>query len=293
MLGIYIGKNKTFNVESTIEDCINFIEGSLYIDKDDRLYVYSDNEKRSSIKYEFFPIYDGKYKYINNNSNEKYFSKDAIVYDLENIINNIDDNKRKSIYSLQRNCTDNESLNPIITDSDNAFTQCIKSIISLKEYTLVQLSEKSHLSEAVIKGYYNVLNKIAFMRLDRFMIWIKTILKMSFKFVIKDNNDNIILTYDNDTEKYEYGILSYEDIINSKNDFMKKIIFIIMRMKSLNKSDLYNENTKEYTVNNLLILLNSDKPFSIQLFSRFIKLINYSYDIEVYEDGKSIFVYTE
>lgn len=294
MIGIYPGKTKTFIVEDCINNVNDFIEGHLYVDEDtDLLYIYSSKITRPNVEYGFFPIFDGKNKYVRTYCILKTY-KDVINQNLDNMISNVDDETKNKVDSLQRNCSDQDPLKPIISDSDNAFTQCIKSIIDIKKYTLSQLEELCSIDKSLIKNYYSVLNKISFMRLDRFNIWMKSILHMNFKLIVKDNNGNKLVTYDDNLNKFDTGIISYNDIVNNNNiDFMKKIIFIVMRMKSITKSQLSSGDMKDYTVNNLLILLNSNKQFSIQLFSRFIKMIDYSYNIEIYDKDKLIFIYSE
>jgi hypothetical protein len=308
MLGIVPGVDQTFIVEGTIQDTTEFIHGRLYVDdQDDRLYMcLLGPSKRISAETGFFPVFDGKFKYSGKFANEKYFSKDARSFDLGEMIEKVDEATRNEVETTQKHCSDNEPLEPCIRESDNAFTQCVKKVIEQKGYTLTQLSEMSLMSDKMIKNKYTVLNKISFMRLDQFEIWIKSIFHMNFVVTVKDAEGKFLVKYKtNGSDTFETNSPEKSNVpimvitTNEEIDFMKKLIHIMMYVKDITKAQLHDEEDKADSaikVNNLLVLLNGTnpiKPFSAQLFSRFIKMVGYSYTIDILEDGQEIFTYME
>ena len=291
MIGIIPGNIKTFIVEGYLDDKLE--EDKLYADKkDNRIYLYSTKENRSSPATGYFPIWDGKKKFITQFSNEKYLDKDVVIADINGLSNNINSSIADKVKLQLRKAGDEDLLRPLISDEDNMFTQCIKGVLNQKEYTISDLIEISRLSEKLVTNYYIGLNKISFMRLEKWNIWVSTLLRIKYNLIIY-KEDKKLLTYTYPDEKFDTGIIKYDSIINGKDDSFKKIIKIIMVMENINKDNLKNEEIDEYTVNNMLTTLKSNKPFSAQLFSRFIKLADLSYEINMIDKEKLLFQYQE
>ena len=120
-----------------------------------------------------------------------------------------------------------------------------------------------------------------------------SILHKAFTFgVYKD--DALVVQYDYPQNKYSVSDASCQEILSSKDDFLKKLIKITMVKTNLNKSDLRSDTTDEYTINNLMTSLNGNKPLSAQLFSRFMDMANYSYLITILnEDGSVLFTFKD
>src|SRR5699024_11353689 len=111
------------------------------------------------------------------------------------------------------------------------------------------------------------LSKITLMRMDKWLIWMNSILHKAFTFgVYKD--DALVVQYDYPQNRYSVSDVSCQEILSSQDDFLKKLIKITMMKTNLNKSDLRSDTTDEYTINNLMTSLNGNKPLSAQLFSR-------------------------
>ena len=292
MIGIIPASSKTFEVYGMFNQTTP-IEGKLYVDPDNgRVYVFSLNEKRSSPTTGFFPIWDGINKHISKFSNEKYLDKDVIKTDLATLVSGIDADTANKVLYLQRRAESNEILMPQINESDNMFTQCIKGVFGTKQLTFIDLMDLSGFDEKLITGYYSALTKIAFMRLERWAIWIDMIFRLDFSIIVS-KEEKRLLSYTHSTNKFDTGIVNYDNITKTKDDFLKKIVKIIMIMEAISKDNLRSDQVDDYTINNMMIILNTNKVLSSQLFSRFITMANLSYSVTLYEEGKSIFEYSE
>lgn len=292
MIGIIPGGSKTFVVIGMIGDS-SPEEGKLYTDPEtNRIYMYSLSEKRSNPTTGFFPIWDGVNKYVSKFSNAKYMDKDVIKTDLASLASGIDNDVANKILYLQRRAENNEILLPQIKPSDNMFTQCIKGVFSVKQLTFVDLMDLSGIDEKLIVSYYSALTKIAFMRLERWNIWIDLIFHLDFSITVQ-KEEKKLLTFRHSINKFDTGIVNYDNIAKTKDDFLKKIVKIIMIMEGISKDNLRSDQVDDYTINNMMIILNTNKTLSSQLFSRFISMAKLSYNVTLYEDGKPIFEYTE
>jgi hypothetical protein len=294
MIGMIPCASKTFIVEDKIGST-NLIEGRLYFDTDGRLFLYSTKERRSNPNTQYFPIWDGNNKYITQFSNFKYMDKDVIITDIDSLSSSINNNMAKDILYKQRLVKNDEYLDPKISDNDNTFTQCIKRIISIKQITLCDLIDMSSpiLEEGVVNNYYSSLNKITFMRYDKWCVWLDVILHLRYLLNIY-KKDKKLLLYKYPENVFDTGNVKYDSAINLKSDPFKNIVKIILIMENINKSILKSEEVDDYTINNLFTTLNNKKPLSSQLFDRFIRISGLSYDIVFYElEGGMIFTYSK
>lgn len=294
MIGIIPSISKTFIVESMFGDQ-PFEEGKLYVDpKTKRVYMYSLIETRSNPKTGYFPIWDGKKYHISKFSNEKYLDRDVTKTDIILLGSNISKNIADNILYHQRKSNNNAILQPQLSDDDNMFTQCIKGILNVKKLTLVDLVDMSSpkLSEKTISNYYSALTKIAFMRLDKWNVWINVILHLKYTIIVY-KDDRKLLSYEHPREIFDTGIVKYDNIIKTKDDPFKKIIKILMIMENINKNSLRSKEVDDYTINNMITTLNSDKALSAQLFSRFIRMANLSYYTKIFDKDELIFEYHE
>lgn len=294
MIGIIPSTNKTFVVEGMFGDK-PFEEGKLYVDPESkRVYMYSLKEKRSNPNTGYFPIWDGSKTYISKFSNEKYLDKDVTKTDIASLGASINKDVANNILYQQRRSDNDDILQPQLMDGDNMFTQCIKGILNVKKLTMVDLVDMSNprLSEKIISNYYSALTKITFMRLDKWNIWIDVILHLNYT-VIVYKDDKKLLSYEYPKDKFDAGIVKYDNITKTKDDPFKKIIKILMIMENINKNSLRSKEVDDYTINNMLTTLNSNKSLSSQLFSRFIRMANLSYDVKIFEKDKLIFEYHE
>jgi len=292
LIGVIPSTNKTYEVEGYF-DSDNLVEGKLYISPDNRLYVYSLTETRSSPKYSYFPIWDGSKKYTTPFSNTKYLA-DVTLTDVTLMCSKIDKQIADSVLYQQRRCDNDDILEPLFTDGDNMFTQCVKGVLNAKKYTLIDLVDMStpKLSEKAIWNYYTALTKISFMRLDKWNIWVDNILHVNYNVIVtKDSRKLLSFHYPKNT--FDTGIVKYDNIIDTKDDPFKKIIKILMVMENINKNDLRSKEIDDYTINNMLTILNSSRSLSAQLFSRFIRMAGLSYEVNVFEKDNLIFEYKE
>ena len=102
------------------------------------------------------------------------------------------------------------------------------------------------------------------------------------------------MSYKYPEDKFDTGIVKYNDIAKSSDDPFKRIIKILMVMENINKSSLKSDNVDDYTVNNMVTTINGKKPLSAQLFSRFISMAKLSYSMTIYDRyDKFIFEYKE
>lgn len=291
MIGIIPSVSKTYEVGGFI-DKDKYVEGKLYVDSDGRLYMFSSKCRRPSPDTGYFPIYDGKNKYDSSFANKKYL-KDVTILDLDRISNTIDTEVANDVIIKRKRSEDLEILKPSITEEDNAFTQCVKGVILAKEVTLTDLCilANKRVPDNLIKNYYSALQRIAFMRTEKWNVWIDSILNLSYVLKVYKGN-KLVVKYSHPEEKYEAGIIDYEAICQNK-DPLQKIIQIVLVKLNINKNNLKAEDVDDYTINNLITAINSKKPISAQLFSRFIKIAELNYEILLYENKKMIFKYKE
>lgn len=292
--GIIPSKTKTFEVFGSFNEK-ELVEGRLYYDpKNLRVYYYSKIETRSNPKTGHFPVWDGKRKYQSSFSKEKYFDKDVIICDIESLGNNVNAEIARNVLYNQERSENGEILKPNISDEDNMFTQCIKGVIAAKNISIIDLVNMSSppLPQKTIENYYSALNKIIYMRLDKWNIWIDNILHVGYQIdVLKGNK--IILSYKYPENNFDTGIVKYDNIISGNDDPFKKIIKIIMIMENITKSVLRSDEVDDYTINNMMTTITSGKPLSSQLFSRFMRMANLSYKTTMYDKGKAIFEFKE
>lgn len=294
MLGIVPSSTKTFEVIDYM-DSKNLREGRLYADRSSgRLYMYSRELKRACADSGFFPIWDGVEKFDNIAANHKYLDKDVTLLDLSILSQAVDSNVAREVRETQRKADDRVILEPVIAEEDNAFTQCIKGAIAAKRVTLTDLIYLANgkLSDKMIYNYYQSLQKISFMRLEKWLIWLNVILHLDY--VIKVyRGSRLLVSYISKTNNFDTGPVKYDCIANSKDDPFKKVIKILMVKENISKSTLNNSEIDDYTINNLLTSINSDKAISSQLFGRFMKIAKFNYEIILFDKGNTIFKYRE
>lgn len=295
MIGVVPTLTKSFEVFGDFNSK-ELVENKLYYDpKDQRLYFYSTKETRSNTNTGFFPIWNGKITYVSKFSNNKFFNKDAIKMDINILSNNVNKEVANDIIYRQRRSDNEDLLKPTISDGDNAFTQCIKSIICKLNISLIDLIDmgKPKLNQQIISAQYLALTKITLMRTEKWFIWLDNILHMGFVIkVFKD--DKMIVSYTYPKDIYDTGIVKYDNIIKNKNDDpFKKIIKIIMIMENLSKNTLRSDDIDDYTINNMMTVINGNKTMSIQLFSRFMRMADLTYSIDIYNKDELFFEYKE
>lgn len=294
MIGVVPTSTKSFEVFGDFNSK-NLVETKLYYDpKDQRLYFYSLTETRSNPNTGYFPVWNGNTIFSSKFSNKKYFDKDAIKMDIASLSNNVNEKIAKNIVYQQRKSDNSDILDPQLSDGDNAFTQCIKSVISKLNITMVDLIDMGYpkLDQKIITSYYLALTKITLMRTDKWFIWLDNILHMGF--IVKVfKSDKLLISYTYPKNVFNTGIVKYDNIINTKDDPFKKIIKIIMIMENLTKEKLKSEEVDDYTINNMMTTISGNKSLSAQLFSRFIRMAKLSYTIEMYDKDKMIFEYRE
>ena len=289
MIGVIPSGKKTFIIEGYLSDA-SFVEGSLYVDpQDDRIYLYSTTTTRSSASDGYFPIWDGKQKIISSLSNCLYYGKDSIIATMSKEISS---KKADGIRRRQKRSISGGPITFPITNEDNIFTQCIKRILLEREYTLEDLVEQSRpkLSEKIVTNYCAALSKITFMRLDKWHIWLHTILHLSYDVTVYDGKDQIC--YYREPDIFD-PVKGYEDILHKKMDPLKKLIRIAMRQLNIEKSDLRSDDVDEYTINNMMTIIMGTKSVSAQLFSRFMRMAQLSFTLKIYDEDKVILTYTE
>lgn len=293
MIGIIPSNNKTFEVYGDF-NVDNPIEGKLYYDKTGRLYFYSTVENRANPRTGYFPVWNGKEIFISNFAIKKYLDTDVMKMDIESMCANIDLDTAKEVLYKQRRSDNDEILKPQLSDGDNMFTQCIKGVINAKQITMIDLVDMTSpkLSEKMVENYYAALLRITFMRLDKWNIWIDVILHVDYVIELF-NNDRKLLSYQYSKNKFDTGIVKYDNITSSEDDPFKKIIKILMVMENITKSSLRSDEIDDYTINNMMTTINGKKSLSAQLFSRFIRMANLSYVITIYDGNEKIFEYRE
>ena len=277
-----------------MSETTNPIEGKLYYDNGNRLFYYSSTETRSNPNTGFFPVWDGKRTHVSNFSNRKYTS-DMIDINIGNMSSVIDKATAENIVYQQRRSLNDELLKPAIRDEDNMFTQCVKGTICAMNIAMVDLVDMAgnKLNEKCIEGYYSALTKITFMRLDKWKVWLSTILHVSYVLDVYDE-DKRLITYNYPEDTFDTGVIKYDGITEQKCDPFKKIVRILMIMKNISKQTLKSDDVDDYTINNMMTTLNGDKTLSSQLFSRFIRMTGLRYSVKIYDRNKQLlFEYTE
>ncbi len=283
MLGIIPSGTKTYNVISHIGSD-NLIEGSIYVDNSDgRLYMYTTKYSRSNPSNGFFPIWNGVDKLVSQFSNEKYFDKDVLKFDICDIASTIDDDKASELIYKSKISDKRMILKSDINSEDNMFTQCIKGVLNKKEYTIVDLENmSSNIAVNQIETLFNALNRITFMRLDKWFIWVNDILHLSY-IINLYHNDECVLEYKYPSDEFIIKNNNYDNIVSNGGDHFKKIIKIAMKMFNINKTDLRSDDIDDYTINNLITTIDSPtKPISAQIFGRFIRMAGMSYKISLF-----------
>lgn len=292
ILGIVPSNLKTFEVMGSFNE--TKIDGRLYHDDKGRLYMYSLRETRSNPSTGYFPIWDGHKTIITKYSNEKYVNTDMTKFEVEEISKVIDKDTANQILYKHRRSSNDKVLQPVPTNDDNMFTQCIKGVLNARQLTIVDLVDmsKPKLDEEVIANYYSALTKISFMRLDKWNIWVDAILHLQYELsVFKDDKKQ--LTFYHPQNKFDTGVVNYSAIIDSEDDALKKIISILIIKNNINKDSLRSDTVSDYTINNMLTTLTKPK-LSSQIFSRFIRMAGLNYTIKISDmDGTKLFEYAE
>lgn len=294
MIGMIPSASKTYEVYGDF-NMTPLVEGKLYYHPDTkRLYYYSQTLKRSNPQSGYFPIWDGTKIYESKYSNTKYLS-DIIKPDISIMSKNINNEIARSIRYRQRLSENNKALNPSIDDEDNFFTQTIKSVIQKLNITKVDLLDMSSdiVNDRTIENYYSSLTKVTMMRLEKFHIWMDKILQMHYVVSVYREGKRV-LSYSWPHDKFDTGLVKYDKAIDQSDDPFKKIVKILMVKENISKMSLKTEDVDDYTINNLMTTLHSNKSLSAQLFSRFIRMANLSFSLEVFnKKNELIFTYKE
>lgn len=294
MIGIVPSSSKTFEVYGSFTST-ELVEGKLYYEEPSkRLYFYSKVETRSNPRTGYFPVWDGVNKYVTNFSNSKYLDKDAILTDINSMSASINKDVATKVLYNQRRSIDDALLQPEIADGDNMFTQCIKGTINAKQLTMTDLIDMScpPLTEKIVENSYASLTKIAFMRMDKWSIWIDTILHVQYVVRVY-RGEKLLITYRHPEETFDTGIVKYDSIINTNDDSLKKVIKILMVMENIDKASLRSPEVDDYTINNMMTTLSGTKPLSAQLFSRFMRMARLIYTVDIMDAGTLVFQYKE
>ena len=290
MIGIIPSASKTFEVMGDF-NCRNPIEGKLYYDDDGRLYMYSKSNRRSNPSTGYFPVWDGENTYTTKFSNIRNISEITNIT-LKSISEKIDVDTATDIKFRQRKSTDEEILRPTIQSSDNMFTQVIKSVINKHNWTMLDLFDMTSpkMDINIIDNLYTSLQKISFMRIERWNLWVDIILHLHYELnVFKGSKTLISYKYPENT--FDTGIVKYNNIIQEKANAFNKIVRILCIMENISKATL-RENTEvdSYTINNMFTTIMSNKALSSQLFSRFIHISGLSYQMKVFNNKKELLV---
>jgi len=290
MIGIVPCSVCTLDVEGEFND--DPTEGKLYADPTDkRLYYCSRSLTRSCPQTGFFPVWDGHVKYVTRYSNCKYLPDDVILVGLADISSKLTEEVASSIrYRHRKAIANDEILEPMIRENDNMFTQVVKGTITVKKLTIVDLVDMSALPESTVHSYYSALIRIAFMRIDRWLSWVDQILRIRYVITVYRGKRRV-MSYDYPSDTYEPTITQTE--LLSEPDQMKRLVKLIMQLESISKTDLCSDEVDDYTVNNMITTLGTNKPLSAQLFSRFTRMAGLTYTVEVRDDGKLLFTYRE
>lgn len=289
MIGIIPGVSKTFEIMGDFFSS-DLKEGSLYYDPSDkRLFYYSKTITRSNPDTGFFPVWDGKKKYISSFSNKKYFDDSIQKVDIDTLCKSVNKEVADSVRYKQRRTDHQDILDPMIYNEDNMFTQTIKGTIKAMKVSIVDLIDMASpkLPANMVESFYNSLSKITLMRMDKWMIWLNNILHKGFIISIY-RDTKFLLSYRYPEDAFDTGIVKYDSIISTNIDCLKKIIKIVIVMENINKAKLRSDTTDEYTINNLMTSLNGSKPLSAQLFSRFMRMAKLSYVVHIVNPDESV-----
>jgi hypothetical protein len=131
------------------------------------------------------------------------------------------------------------------------------------------------------------------MRLEKWNIWVDVILKL--KYILKVyRGDELLLTLEHPSDTFTTTDgKQYPKIAKRKCDVFKRAVLILMECANIDKKDLRADHIDDYTVNNMMTMLNGSKAMSSQLFSRFIHMAGLTYTVVMYDDDKLIFEYKE
>ena len=294
MLGTIPSASRTYEVEGKL-DSQNLVVGKIYYDSDGRLYIYSTTDTRSNPNNGYFPIWNGKDKIITKFSNEKYL-KDVTPESITTLASKINSDVANRVRYQSRRVDNEEVLKPIIKDEDNMFTQTIKAIIKDKNITIIDLVDMCNppLEQSVVESYYHSLNKISLMRMEKWNAWLSNILHLSYVLSVYKNG-KMAIQYKWPKDEFDTGVVKYQSLAQPNDDPLKKIIKILMVKENISKSTLRaSVETDDYTVNNMMTTLNSNKPMSAQIFSRFIRMSELAYTVELFDvKNNLIFTYKE
>lgn len=295
MIAIIAGAVKTFEVMGSFEDP-NPIEGKLYYrPSDNRLFYYTKSGTRSNPDTGYFPVWDGTQTYQSSFSNEKYYGKDTRPLDLDTLCASVDQKVADDIRHRQKRTDHQDLLKPEIVNSDNMFTQTIKGTICAMDVTIVDLVEMAtpKLSQATVESFYTSLSKITLMRMDKWLVWLNTILHKGFTITVFHGTKKLV-SYQYPMNQFDTGLVQYPEITEDpKSDFLKKLIRIVTIQENINKARLRSDETDEYTINNLMTSLNGNKPLSAQLFSRFMRMAGLSYEVIIEDGGCPVFTFRD
>ena len=294
VIGTIPSASKTYEVMGAL-NTPNLIEGKVYHDENGRLFIYSKTDTRSNPSNGYFPIWNGKDKIFTGFSNEKYL-KDITPASITSLAANISSNVAKDVQYRQRRSDDETILRPAIKDEDNMFTQTVKAIIRDKNITMIDLVDmcEPRLDQQVVESYYSSLNKISLMRMEKWNAWLTNILHLSYVLTVY-KNDKMAIQYKWPEDVFDTGIVKYEAMTMTNDDPLKKIVKILMIKENISKATLRaGEEVDDYTVNNMMTILNGDKPMSSQIFSRFIRMSGLSYMVELFDTKNNlVFTYKE
>lgn len=271
------------------------IEGRLYWDPETKyLYFHSKSITRPNPDTGYFPIWDGNgHIYQTQFSRQKKYPDDVLIPDTNILAAKMTKEMADKVRYYQKRMDRDRILTPNITAQDNMFTQCIKGIINQMKVTMIDLHQMSTgiTSEKMIENYYNFLNSTTMMRQDKWNIWL-AVLKMTYSIDVYDNNNVKLLSYNSETDILD-AQETWGSNIKEGDDPLTRIAKVLIQMKSINKASLQRPEIDSYAVNNLFTAINGSKALSAQLFSRFIRMANMSYDVTLYKDGETYFNFHE
>jgi hypothetical protein len=219
----------------------------------------------------------------------------VITNDVKSLSKTINKEKAADIIYHQRLALDDKKLNLIIEDEDNMFTQCIKGVINKLNITMVDLCDMGNglLDYKQIENYYNALSKVTMMRMEKFHVWLSSILMLHYDITVY-KDEKKLLKYSWPKDKFNTGVVKYNYVYNEKDDPYKKIVKILMVIENISKSSLKSDDVNDYTINNMMTTLNSNKTLSAQIFCRFIRMTGLSFTMELYnKKNELLFEYNE
>lgn len=295
MLGIIPSGSKTYEVDGYL-DTTEPTEGKIYVDRETGLlYYYSTTETRPNANIGFFPIWDGKKFYLNPYHKELYL-KDVAVSDVGSISSTINGKVANEVQRNIQRSVNTDQIVPVIREQDNMFVQCIKEVISVRKITLGDLYANAcpPLKHHTVDNYYDSLPRVTFMRLEKWDVWIGVLLKMQYILRVFDKDGTKeLVSYRYPENEFNTGIVKFDDIVKSDKDQLKKMILVVMRKANITKQVLTSKTHDDYTVNNMMTVLYGNKPFSAQLFTRFIRMADLHLALEVYDKEELLVTYRE